>query len=399
MKYNGFGYLQTGLLALLPAAALIAGCSSEPPKSASAAAPAAAAAEEAPAEAAPANQDAAANAAPVTDVAQARAAAGDLSLREDAPLVYVVKKGDTLWGIAGYFLQDPWQWPQLWYDNSQIKNPHLIYPGDQLRLVWVSGQPRLTRMTPANVTRLSPSAREVPLEEAVPTIPIDAIRHFLRAPRLVTVEQLKQAPYIVDFVEEHIAAGANDSIYVKNLPDGRGTWAVVEPGDPYVDPETGEVLGYEAIPVGNATVTKYGQPATLKLTTGDHEAQIGNRLLPLESEDFSANFMPHAPAKPVNGRIMSVFGGVAEISQFQIIAINRGTRDGVDAGTVLSILQAGKVVSDPYGGSKGVQLPDLYAGTLMVFKTTPRLSYALVLKEKRAAHLLDKVAKPALGDH
>lgn len=331
---------------------------------------------------------------PASDLDQALAAA-QVRLRPDAPLVYTVHKGDTLWGIANRFLEDPWQWPELWYENSRIKNPHLIYPGERLSLVLVNGRTRLSGSLPDE--RLTPHVREVALDEEIPTVPIDAIRTFLNSPRIVTAEELATAPYILEFTDEHVSGGANDGLFVQHLPDNpASTWAVVEPGDPYRDPDTHELLGYEAIPIGNAHLLKLGQPATMTLATSQREARIGDRLLPIEEDHYEAYFHPHAPKKPVDGKIISVFDGVAVIPQYQVVALNRGTRDGLDPGTVLSILQAGKVVNDPVRGGL-VKLPDQDAGTLLVFKTTSRVSYALVMKETRPTHVLDKVSGPQSG--
>jgi hypothetical protein len=389
VKYNGFTCLPAELKRLLPAAVVLASaCSSEPPKPPPPAAPAV----EQPAPAVEAGQPVE----PVQDIGRA-VAASDVSLRHDAPLIYVVKKGDTLWGISGHFLDDPWQWPELWYSNSQIKNPHLIYPGDRLRLVWVNGRPRLARegdYGSAGTARLEPRVREEPLDREIPAIPIDAIREFLSSPRVVTPDELQNAPYIVAFTDEHVAAGANDGIFVKNLPQGApSNWALVEPGGPYKDPDTGEILGYEAIPVGDAEVRVPGQPATLVITTSRREARMGDRLLPIEKEDFRSYFYPHAPKGNLGGRIISVFDNMLQIPPYQVVALNRGEREGVDAGTVFSIMQAGHAVADPYG--KGtVMLPDQSAGLLMVFKTTPRMSFALVMRADRPVHLLDKIVPP-----
>ena len=340
---------------------------------------------------APADADADASGSTVDDISQATAAAGELSLREDAPLHYTVKKGDTLWGIANYYLRDAWQWPQLWYGNGQIHNPHLIYPGEVLTLVMVNGHPRLA----LSEDRLHPQIREMPLDQAIPAIPIDAVREFLRGPRLVTKEEADKAPYVVEFTEEHVIAGQNSSVYVKNLPrDAGSSWSLVKVGDPYRDPDTQEVLGYEAIPTGEADLRELGQPSEMILTKSPQEVEIGNRLLPLEPESFKADFYPHAPAQPVDGRILSVYGGLTQIAQYDIVSINRGSRDGLDPGTMLGIYQPGKSVPDPYGKGQ-VKLPEQKTGLLMVFKVTPRVSYGLVLKESRASHVYDKVHNPS----
>lgn len=338
---------------------------------------------------------------PIADNQAALAAAGPLSLREDAPLRYTVKKGDTLWGIAQYYLRDAWQWPELWYTNSQVRNPHRIRPGDVLTLIAVDGHTRLAPASALDVERRSPQIRESALDIALPTIPIEAIRNFLRGPRLVTLEEARRAPYVLAFLDEHLAASANTDVYVKNLvaSDAGGyapSYAVVQIGDPYRDPDTGELLGYEAIPAGEAELRVPGQPATMRLTRSSREVIIADRLLPIEAESFEANFYPHAPATAVEGRILSVFDGLSQISQYQIVALNRGSAQGLDPGTVLDIFQSGQTVPDPYGG-KPVQLPDTRAGLLMVFKVTPKLSYALVMSANRPVHVLDRVRRPVAG--
>lgn len=335
------------------------------------------------------------NVTPVDDIGQATAAAGDLSLRDDAPLHYTVKKGDTLWGISNHFLRDAWDWPQLWYDNGQIKNPHLIYPGEVLTLVMVNGHPRVM----LSEDRLHPRIHELPLDQAIPAIPIDAIREFLRGPRVIDKEEIQKAPYVVEFTDEHVVAGQNSGIYVKNLPNNNVTsWALVKVGSPYVDPDTGKTLGFEAIPTGEADLRVYDKVSEMMLTRSPQEVEIGNRLLPLEPESFKADFYPHPPATPVEGRILSVYGGVAEIEQYNIVALNKGSDAGLDPGTVLGIYQSSRHVADPYGSSK-VALPEAKAGVLMVFKVTPKISYGLVMSETRPAHVLDKVRAPRSHSH
>lgn len=336
---------------------------------------------------------------PLADNASARAAAGNLSLREDAPLRYKVKKGDTLWDISKFYLRDAWQWPELWYTNAQVKNPHLIYPGDVLTLVTVNGRTRLVNESALNLERLRPRIREEALDSALPAIPIEAIRNFLRGPRAVTLEEANKAPYVLAFLDEHLAASANTDIYVKNLTASDvANFAVVQLGEQYRDPETRELLGYEAIPAGEAELRVPGQPATMRLTKSSREVIVADRLLPIEAESFEANFYPHPPANPVEGRIISVFDGLSQIAQYQIVTLNRGSNHGLDPGTVLDIYQAGRPTADPYG-TKAVLLPDLYAGVLLVFKVTPKLSYGLVMNATRPLHVLDKVKKPVSGPH
>ncbi len=331
---------------------------------------------------------------PVDDLGRARAVAPGVSLRKDAPLRYVVKKGDTLWAIAGYFLRAPWQWPALWYDNPYIHNPHLIYPGDVLKLVWVNGRPRLTEA--AGVERLQPHVRESPLQQAAPAIPYAAIRDFLNGPRLVDADEIDKAPYVVAFTDAHLIGAEGDGIFVKHLPsDAAAVWALVHIGKAYHDADSGALLGYEAIPTGRTVLDTPGKPATMRITDSDRETRIGDRLLPITAEDFHAEFVPHAPKGAIDGSIISVFGGLKAVGQHQIVTLDRGGSGGLDAGTVLRIMQAGRMVPDPHGpAGSSVRLPPQPAGLLMVFKVSPHLSYALVMNETRSVHVLDRVAAP-----
>lgn len=323
-----------------------------------------------------------------------------LATRDDAPLIYVVKPGDTLWGIANRFLLDPWQWPEVWIVNDQVRNPHRIYPGDVLKLVFVNGRPRLQGDggSGGGLERVSPQVRVQPLEGAIPMIPIEVIRDFLRGPRLVTNEELNASPYVLAFDDGRLVGGAGNDVYVQNLKAEEKTYrySVVRKGEIYRDPDNGDVLGYEGTPVGEVEVREYGQPSTAVLSRSTREALVGDRLLPTEAEAFSKDFFPHAPDQAVGGRIISVFDGFSQIGQYQIVTINRGAKHGLEPGHVVDVLQSGLRADDPYSNAR-VSLPEVYAGRALVFKVTPRVSFALVMSAVRPMHKLDKVEKPAPG--
>jgi hypothetical protein len=322
----------------------------------------------------------------------------DTSINPNAPLRYVVKKGDTLWDIADYYLKEPWKWPELWYGNPEIKNPHLIYPGDVLYLTYVDGKPRLSREPPSGVEKLSPRIREEDLSDAIPTIPADIIRAFLRGSRVVGANELDAAPYIVEFIGEHLIGSANVMAYAKGLDsDAVPHHSIVRKGETYRDPETNEILGYEASYTGTASVRTPGNPARINLDTTVREVLIGDRLLPQDETDvLPAAFYPHAAEADIRGYIIAVTDGVTQISKYQIVTLNKGTREGVEVGHVFTIYQAGRKVRDPYGSTKNatVMLPEEKAGLLMVFKTYERISYALVMKSTRPIHLLDTFHTP-----
>lgn len=332
-----------------------------------------------------------------------------VQLKEDAPLKYVVKKGDTLWDISQRFLKDSWQWPELWYANPDVNNPHLIYPGDVLYLYWVGGQPRLAKegepppaetagvMPPAGIDDSGPRVREMPLEEAITGIPLDAIRGFLRGPRVVSRDELEDAPYVVGFEENRLAVGDDTIAYALDVEDPKIThYQIVRIGEEYRDPDDDDVIGYEARPVADTEVRAFGDPTTtIYLARSDMETRVGDVLLPTDKDALPARFHPKAPQRKVDGRIISVYNGLSQIGQYQIVAINRGTEAGLEPGHILAVYQLGRRVKDPksFFGSK-VELPDINAGQVMVFKTTPRLSHALVLSVVRPIHILDRVETP-----
>lgn len=399
---NDISFVRVSSGAAAALALLLAACASAPPQ-------------ETVTEAAPAE--------PVTEPAEPApvADAEEVRLKSDAPLRYIVKKGDTLWAIATHFLQDPWQWPELWYVNTQVRNPHLIYPGDELLLYWVNGRPLLARagegpeggtgeqgpaepadfVPPGGTETFGPRVRELPLDQAIYTIPIEAIRAFLRGPRFVERRQLSDAPYVASFDEGQMMAGADSVAYVLDLdeqPEPRPSqYQIVRRGREFRDPDDNDVIGYEAIPVAESEVRTVGDPSVVYLARSDIETRIGDHLLPVEPDPLLARYVPRAPPKAVDGKVIHVYNGMSQIGQFQVVTLNRGTEHGLEPGHVLTVYQSGRKVEDPrswYG--RRVQLPDTKAGTVMVFKTTDRASYALVVTALRPIHLLDRVEKPEI---
>lgn len=322
-----------------------------------------------------------------------REAAIESQIRADAPLRYVVKKGDTLWDIAGYYLRDPWYWPQLWYANPDIANPHLIYPGDVLILT--RGPDGGFQLRRAGTKRLSPRVRASSLE-SIATIPLEAIRAFITGPRLVDEDTLAQAPYVVSFIDQHLVGGKGTVAYVRRADD-RGdaaqNYSLVRDAGPYVDPQSGEVLGQQAVPVGEIRITDFADVATALITRSYREALVGDRLLPLEEEDLVRDFYPHAPDRRIEGQIISVYDGVSVIGQYQVVTLSVGRADGIERGHVLDIFEGGRVVLDPVEGGQ-VRLPELKSGELLIFKTDEQVSFAVIMRAERAVHVEDVVRTP-----
>ena len=331
-------------------------------------------------------------------------------LAAGAPQEYIVKEGDTLWDIAATFLRDPWYWPEVWYVNPQVENPHLIYPGDVLGLVTIDGQQRITNVSsPARIAtyRVSPVARASALNESITSIPYEQISAFLSKGLVIEKDQAAGLPYILATRGDHMMASAGNEIYIRGgtaSPNGT-RFSVVHVGDELLDPDNNDVIGYQGIYVGEGSQSRGGDPATVALTDTSREALVGDRLLP-ETVDLPLNFFPKAPDINIDGKIISVVDGVSLIGQYQVVVLNRGARNGLAPGDVLSVYQAGAEIRDRYangsltgtggfGGGEKVTLPEEQAGTVMIFKVYDRIGYGLVMEATSDIHVLDLVRNPS----
>ncbi|SDL36322.1 LysM domain-containing protein [Modicisalibacter muralis] len=316
-------------------------------------------------------------------------------LRDDAPSRYTVVEGDTLWSIAGRFLNAPWEWREVWRVNSQIRNPHLIYPGDSVYLYYQDGQPRLgLERGQGDVVHLSPEVRRVPHREAIAPLPLDTVLNFLDANRIVEPGAIEAVPYVVAGDDRRIISGAGDRIYVRGeLPMGE-RFGLYRPGQRYEDPETGEFLGLELVTLGEARfVRRDGDIALLEVVSSRQEIRGSDLVLPLEALPVTAAFQPRAPAGELEGRILSVPGGVRFVGRLEVVALNLGRRDGLEPGHVLAVEQLGEQVVDPVT-EELLRLPGEDAGLLMVFRVYDRVSYALVMHATRSLTIGDRVHTP-----
>jgi nucleoid-associated protein YgaU len=321
--------------------------------------------------------------------------AGDvLTLKQGHPETYAVVKGDTLWHISGRFLDDPWKWPEIWHVNPQVDNPHLIFPGDVLNLVYIDGRPKLVVKRGRDV-KLSPEVRISALDDAIPAIPLDAIKPFLSNSRVVSNQDLKAAPYVLSGTDGHIVSGAGDELYGRGkFKEGQAAWGIFREGKPFMDPETGEMLGIRADSIAVAQkIELNGDVATMAINQSSEEIRRGDRFFPEEDRRINSSFYPDTPKGEINGYIIAVEGGVTQIGSMDVIVINKGDREGIDVGHVLAIYRKGEQVRDEFT-KETVQLPDTRAGLLMVFRTFDKVSYALVLKANKALSVMDKVKNP-----
>ncbi|NCA68851.1 MAG: LysM peptidoglycan-binding domain-containing protein [Sphingobacteriia bacterium] len=374
--------------------------------------------------------------------------ASQVELAGDAPELYEVRAGDTLWGIAGRFLRDPWRWPEVWQSSDVHGDPNLIYPGDRLRLTRTATGARIQRDTASGTgtmrtVRLSPRVRVTALDAAVPTIPIASIAPFLTQPWLADSDQIRHAPTVVGFPDERLVVGVHDNIYVRRIESADpSTFDVLRPGEALRDPETNQILGFEAVLVANARLERPGDPATLRIVRAEREVSIGDRVIPASLETPLGNFYPQAAPTGMRGRILSVMDGVTQIGQYSVVTLNRGQRDGVEPGHVFEVFRGGEqrrdlvqrgdidwnwrhegpLASELWLGSDHrvvgwrvdepspdapfpphVEIrrertsfitPFERAGVLMVFRVFDRVSFALILSAQRPMQVGDLVAPP-----
>ncbi len=327
------------------------------------------------------------------------------ALNPSAPKSYVVQRGDTLWGLANMFLRDPFLWPEIWYVNPQVQNPHRIYPGDTLQLATGRDGSTTIELTRGSAARLQPLLRSASLGDNGPigTIPYETIRAFLSRPGVLSRDEAKRAPYVLAIRDGHLIAGANHDLYIKKLAGNVGErYHVMHVDAPLRDPENGDMLGHLAVYSGTAQVTRTGDPALVTVSESAREILGGDVLVP-EAALEVGNIVPHAPTRPIDGRVMAVVNGVLLVGQYQIVAINRGAQHGLEVGHVLKVLEAGKDVKDHCARINGSgtctkwgaeKLPNEMAGSLLVFKTLDRLSYALVVSETSPIHIADHIVNP-----
>lgn len=345
-------------------------------------------------------------------------------LSPTAPDSHTVRPGDTLWGISGMFLRRPWRWPELWGMNlSTIANPHLIYPGQVLYLDKRNGFARL-RTHPGDgqsTVKVSPRTRSQSLADlALPTLPAHVIEPFLVQPQVVDAQVLAQAPRVVATTDERVLMASGDRAYVRSSagqplerrPGQSRAWRIFRDAVALKDPDNGEILGYEAQYLGQAELVEGEStmtvrdpkgkmletlvPATVDILQATGEIRAGDRLLPAPERSYS-NYVPHAPQTDVAARVVSIYGdsAVKYAAQNQVIAINRGTRDGMASGQVLELVTQGEVIRDKTAEKRErVQLPREHNGLAMVFRTFDRVSYALILDVRQGVVVGDHLMTP-----
>jgi hypothetical protein len=369
--------------------------------------------------------------------------AADSDLRSDHPDTYVVQKGDTLWDIAGRFLNHPWLWPEIWQANPQVENPHLIYPGDVLSLVYLDGRP----LVQVGRGDFGPRVRRS-TEDAITTIPLSAVEPFLERMRMLDEDEVRRLPYVLAIEEDRLRGQEGMLVYVRGFDADVGTRVVVlRPTQVYRDVPDGfpwsssprhveatdwehhrgqtlggwwdshaslpgykkhtEFLGYEVMEVAQGEVLRGGDPSTVLVQFGDAEIKEGDLVVAGGSMPFDLTFTPRPPPQvPENMRVIAIKGGMEFGGRNMVVALSKGARDGVENGQVYSVFNPGAIVRDDTEFSENdtrtlfkpskadVQLPEEFAGHVMVFRTFEKVSYGLVMDGIRPVRIYDVLHEP-----
>jgi len=318
--------------------------------------------------------------------------AKSIELADNAPDRHIVVPGDTLWAISAQFLKEPYRWPEIWRMNKdQIKNPHWIYPGQVVILDRSGTQPQL-RLGQTN--KLEPKIYSEDESLAIPSIPQQVIEPFLSRPLVVDEDGLRNAPKIVALEEDRVYLGPGGRGYVSGMKEDSKIWQIYRKAKPVLDPETQEVLGYEAVYVGTAKQLAKGEPATIEIISAKEEIGLTDRLAPAGRPEI-VSYVPHAPSKAINGQVAAIYGGVNQAGRNSIVTLNRGTRDGLEVGHVLALYRNGGNVTYREDDRKTeYKLPAERYGLLFVFRTFDRISYGLVMNVTRPVVVSDFVRTP-----
>jgi hypothetical protein len=338
-------------------------------------------------------------------------------LRPNAPDSYRVKKGDTLWDISKLFLKSPWRWPELWGMNfEEIKNPHLIYPGQMLYLDKQNGRARLRVGKPVltNQEKLQPSVRSSELGDHIPAVPMAQIEPFLNEAVIFETDELMKAPRVVATQEGRVMLSRGDLAYVRGDLSNQSNFRVFRQLKPLLDPTTKKILGYEGVYLGSVELLRKGNdmpfdakttaktttkgvdiiPDTFTVTQVRQEIAVGDRLAPVPERDFSS-YVPRAPQNDIEGQVASTYGESVTVGQNQIVTLNRGKQDGLEPGHILALWRDGRrTVDKTYGKAEAIKLPNEQQGTLFVFRVFNQMSYALILSVDGPVNVGDRFTQP-----
>lgn len=324
--------------------------------------------------------------------------ADTLALKADHPERYTVKRGDTLWDISAKFLRDPWRWSEIWGNNPQIKNPHLIYPGDVVMLVYIDGKPALQiERKGRKLVKLSPEVRTISSGPAITPIPTDAIRQFMGQNRVISERELTTAGFLVHSRDGRRLVSTGDRVYARGLTPVIGNQlSIIRVGKPYKEPADGAILGYGITHVSDARMLSFGDPSPLDITHSYRETLIGDRVVKAIPPVKIKSFHPHSPENEINAVIIAAPDTISRVGQYQVIVLNKGQQDGLELGHTLAIYQKGGELRESISkeDDESYTLPDERAGIVLIFQTFDRVSYALVMEAHRDIRIGDSARKP-----
>jgi len=327
------------------------------------------------------------------------------------PETYIVQEGDTLWDISTVFLRDPWFWPEIWFKNPQVEDPHLIYPGDTLAIIYIGGERRVQILNRGEdgsvvsqtsqglrIVKVNPRVRSQPIDATIASIPIDALRHLLERPIVIDLDTLRKSAYVLSSLDDHLINSINDKLYVRKLDmsNGNGRYQIYRPDRPLFDPITDELLGYQALYVGESKLLLRGDPASIRVTNSEREILRDDRVMPMDNTNFERDFIPRPPETDVSGEIVALLDAISQTGIYQTIAINLGQRDGLESGNILRIRRTGTDIPDPAEEDPRfrVKLPDEQVGMAMVIRSFEKMSYALIMEADFPVTANDYVESP-----
>ncbi|MCL2590614.1 MAG: LysM peptidoglycan-binding domain-containing protein [Betaproteobacteria bacterium] len=334
-------------------------------------------------------------------LASAAVQAAPPAIAAGAPDSYTVAKGDTMWGISGRFLQEPWRWPEVWQMNEdEIKNPHLIHPGQIIVLDRSGPYLRIGKRIgegsnsfsgrPAGDGKLQPRIYETPVDDAISTIPLKAIAPFLTRPLVINEESLQAAATIVATETNRVYLAQGDTVFARDVTRNIDKWAIFRSSKPLVDPTTRQVLGYETQYLGSAKVKGRSDPVTLEIVEAVEEIGVGDKMLPAEGE-LVFSYAPHAPKETINARLISIYRGVSETGKLSVVVVGAGKQDGLEPGHVVAMFRNRGTATHE---RNTYVLPEKRYGSAMIFRVFDNVSYALIIDTEGQAAIGDSIRNP-----
>lgn len=322
----------------------------------------------------------------------------DRMIRANTGDSYTVKRGDSLWTVAEYFLENPSRWPELWQANPHFHNPHLIYPGDVISLTYINGKPKLRVSNSSETKRtikLSPKIRSAKISQAIPAIPLNTINKFLKEDRIVSLAtELSRAPYIFAIANNRIAASNGDKVYARgHIYNENAQHEIIRRGEKIKDPRTGQLLGIIGYKVADAKLLEFNKGiASIEVVGATMAVKKGDRLLIKESFAPVTTFYPKPPVESVVGRVLAVVNGGKKAGKHDTVIVDLGHRQSMQPGDILVVKEPSKA-RDPVA-EKSLRLPPRDVGMVMIYRSFDSLSYGIVMSAKEELQVGDYLTNP-----